>query len=120
MGKKTTAVQNQRAVDLLLGAKFGAVCSLIIGYPGETVEDLALTINFIRKNRRRMLVKAYACIPFPGTKLWSQFVALRGIDSRSFDWSRLRIEDIDWDKYPFMAEYERERLIDVVERTQEI
>ena len=114
MNKRTTAAQNQRAADMLVDGKFGACCSLIAGYPGETVEDLSMTVNFVRKNRDKMLVKVYPCIPFPGTELWSQFVAMKGVDTKTFDWSCLRMDDIDWDKYPVMVGYERQRLVDAV------
>ncbi|MBM3790993.1 MAG: radical SAM protein [Acidobacteria bacterium] len=120
MNKSTTAEMNQRAADMISDGRFGAVCSLIAGYPGETVEDLDMTVEFVRRNRDKMLVKVYPCVPFPGTKLWTTFVAMHNIDTRAFDWSRLRLDDVDWDKYPMMVEYERRRLVDVVDRTKEI
>jgi len=120
MNKHTTVEHNQHAVDLLVDGKFGAVCSLVVGHPFETINDLDKTIDFVRKNRDRMLVKVYPCIPFPGTRLWKRFVRTDNVNVRNFDWSRLRMEKIDWDKYPIMVEYERRRLIDVVENTKEI
>jgi hypothetical protein len=79
-----------------------------------------MTVEFIRRNRDKMLVKAYPCIPLPGTDLWDKFVADNGIDTRSFDWSMLRMDNVDWNRYPLMVGYERQRLIDVVEKTKEI
>jgi hypothetical protein len=116
MNKMTTAEQNQRAADMLVGGGFGAVCSMIAGYPGETEADLDLTLEFARRNReRKMLVKVYPCIPFPGTELWDAFAATREVDVRSFDWSSLRMDGVDWDRYPVMVGYGVERLREAVE-----
>ncbi len=64
--------QNKRAIDLC--KKMGVLTwgTFMIGNPGETMEDIRLTRNFIRKSNLDGAM-VHITTPFPGTKLWSYY-----------------------------------------------
>jgi len=68
MNKGCTVEQNRRAVEIHKKLEFPCVGSMMIGYPGETEEDIKLTIKFIKEN------------PFPNYGV-NWFVPLPGSDS---------------------------------------
>jgi anaerobic magnesium-protoporphyrin IX monomethyl ester cyclase len=49
MKKQVTAAANRRAFELLSGSELGYRGSFMVGYPGETPEDYALTHAFLRE-----------------------------------------------------------------------
>jgi len=85
IGKGTTVEQNRKAIEMVKEAGISVVVSLIIGYPGETLEDVKRTLDFV------MRVKpddVYVCIatPYPGTELFN-LVREKGW-KMSLDWSQ--------------------------------
>ena len=71
MGKKFTADEAQAAVRRLHGRGIRVACLFLIGFPGETVDSLANTVEFVDRNRRYMSgwwVSYYQ--PVPSTKGW--------------------------------------------------
>jgi anaerobic magnesium-protoporphyrin IX monomethyl ester cyclase len=69
MKKGTTVEQNARAIKMAKKAGISVAISVVVGYPGETVEMLKQTFEFIRKT---MPDYVYVCqaIPYPGTELY--------------------------------------------------
>ena len=65
----------------------------MVGYPGETYEDIYETIRFIRENQRKGFTVSgfYLTMPFPGTPLWQQALNQGLIDLENFDWGRLNL-----------------------------
>jgi anaerobic magnesium-protoporphyrin IX monomethyl ester cyclase len=90
VGKGTTVIQNQRALDLCAGAGMNVVCSFILGVPGETEHDLDATLAFIDGNRDKISqIEVCPVVPYPGTPLW-EYASGRGLVSAVMDWSLLR------------------------------
>ncbi len=86
-----TVEQIQNALDLLY--EYGIIVknSFIIGSPGETEDDLALTYEFIIKNMwQGKILEALAntMIPFPGTSIW-EYAAEKGLVSVDMDWDKI-------------------------------
>jgi anaerobic magnesium-protoporphyrin IX monomethyl ester cyclase len=69
VGKKTSVQQNELAVKWSKDAGLFVITSLVIGYPGETVETLKQTIALVHKLKPD---DAYLCVatPYPGTALY--------------------------------------------------
>lgn len=67
----TTVEDNSRAIMLTKEAGIGIFGNFMIGAVGETVEDIKMTVDFIRKHKEMIdgmgifIVQAY-----PGTQLW--------------------------------------------------
>ena len=85
MKKGTTTQQNERAVKMAkeVGLPFGLF--FIIGYPGETVETLKETLDFVRRAEPDDVYISLAS-PYPQTELY-EMVKENGW-KMSTDWSR--------------------------------
>jgi len=118
MNKRATVADNQRAIDILAANGYKPTISLIAGYPGETLEDLRLTRQFIERNRCKCnIIDVYPCMPFPGTRLWNWFVQARHIDVHHFDWQSLNLnrQTLDWDRYNLLTDqYSKQHLIEMI------
>jgi anaerobic magnesium-protoporphyrin IX monomethyl ester cyclase len=68
VNKKTSIKQNEKAIKLAKDTGLFVTISVIIGYPGETLDTLKQTLDFIRKVKPD---DAYLCVatPYPGTEL---------------------------------------------------
>jgi radical SAM superfamily enzyme YgiQ (UPF0313 family) len=68
MKKGTTVEQNARGIKMAKDAGISVAISVVVGYPGETVDMLRQTFDFIRKTAPDYV---YVCqaIPYPGTEL---------------------------------------------------
>jgi anaerobic magnesium-protoporphyrin IX monomethyl ester cyclase len=66
--KGTTIEQNAKAIKLTKEVGISVAISLVIGYPGETVEMLQQTMDFIKKTKPDFVYMCEA-IPYPGTEL---------------------------------------------------
>ncbi len=107
-GGKCSVATHQRAVDLAHahGMKCGA--SFMLGFPGETLDDLHQTLEFIRSNEDRMFVEGfYLTVPLPGTELWAD-ARQRGLVHDDMDWRKLNLSfqnpDFDWDNFLYLNE----------------
>jgi len=69
MNKKTTVAQNARACELTRKHRMLCHSSWIIGYPGETQETIAETVECIRKNHPAT-VNIAVLRPYPKTLAW--------------------------------------------------
>jgi radical SAM superfamily enzyme YgiQ (UPF0313 family) len=70
MKKGTTVEQNERAIKWAKEAGILVAISVIVGYPGETVDMVKQTIDFIRKTEPDYVYMCEA-VPYPGTELYS-------------------------------------------------
>lgn len=73
----------------------------LLGYPGETLEEMRETVRFVQEHSKGTTFKLwgngyYVCQPLPGSKLWREGLAA-GKLSVEMDFSRLRIAP--WDEY---------------------
>lgn len=70
MKKGTTVEQNERAIKWAKEVGISVAISIIVGYPGETLDMLKQTIDFIRRTEPDYV---YTCeaVPYPGTELYS-------------------------------------------------
>jgi radical SAM superfamily enzyme YgiQ (UPF0313 family) len=94
IGKGTTVALNQAVTDKLYEAGIACGTSWIVGWPGETEEELRQSCRWIRKNgAKKFPVHASFNIlmPLPGTKVWDDAVQGGMIDVKTFDWDRLHI-----------------------------
>jgi radical SAM superfamily enzyme YgiQ (UPF0313 family) len=85
MRKGTTVELNAKAVKLAKEAGISVAISLVIGYPGETPEQLKQTIDFIYKTKPDYVYMCEA-VPYPGTELYDYAKGL-GLELSS-DWSQ--------------------------------
>ena len=85
MRKGTTVELNAKAIKLAKQAGISAAISLVIGYPGETPEQLQQTIDFIYKTKPDYVYMCEA-VPYPGTELYDYAKSL-GLELSS-DWSQ--------------------------------
>ena len=69
MRKGTTVRQGEKAIKYAKDAGLCVSISLIIGYPGETVESMAQTFDFIRRTEPDSVELSIAT-PYPGTELY--------------------------------------------------
>jgi len=68
MAKATTVAQMDNAVRILRKMKLKLHPTFMIGYPGETIEDIDQTIEFCKRNG--ILAKPFFTTPYPGTPLF--------------------------------------------------
>ncbi len=85
MKKGTTIEANAKGIKMAKDAGISVAISVVVGYPGETLEMLRQTFDFIYKTEPDFV---YVCqaIPYPGTELVDQLEALGW--SLSTDWNR--------------------------------
>lgn len=85
VNKRTSVEQNERGIRLVKEAGLSVVTSVIVGYPGETLETIKQTLDFIRRVKPD---DAYVCVatPYPGTELY-RLVIEKGW-KMSPDWSQ--------------------------------
>lgn len=72
--KGTTVKQNEDSIKICNNVGLLANGTVMIGGPGETIEDLELTRNFMVNNNITGGVGVCVTTPFPGTKLWEDLV----------------------------------------------
>ncbi len=72
-GKNISVKDHQRVIDLCKKHKMPCYGSFMFGIPGETIDDIEATINFLAKNRRYFNIGGfYLYNPIPGTDLWQE------------------------------------------------
>ncbi|MBF0320986.1 MAG: radical SAM protein [Nitrospirae bacterium] len=83
--KKTTVAQNKLAIELCNEAGIIPQGTFIVGSPGETLEDVRLTMKFIEDSG---IESAGVCIatPYPGTQLWDYAIE-HNLMPETYTWS---------------------------------
>jgi radical SAM superfamily enzyme YgiQ (UPF0313 family) len=69
LGKNATVELNRRAVLLTRQAGLRIFADIMVGLPGETAQDLAQTVEFLRWARPEILSAGRLC-PLPGTPIY--------------------------------------------------
>jgi anaerobic magnesium-protoporphyrin IX monomethyl ester cyclase len=89
MKKRTTIEQNEKGVRLAKEVGMSVAMSVVIGYPGETIDTLKQTFDFIRRTEPDYV---YLCLatPYPGTELYDLVKDLGWKMSK--DWSHYEME----------------------------
>jgi anaerobic magnesium-protoporphyrin IX monomethyl ester cyclase len=90
--KATTVEQNSRAVRLVHKAGILACGSFMIGNPGETEEEIAMTKKFILESDLDG-VQVTVTTPFPGTKLWAMCKE-KGVIPEDIDWKNFNLNNL--------------------------
>jgi anaerobic magnesium-protoporphyrin IX monomethyl ester cyclase len=89
-GGSVTVEQNKQAIALCEKYGIAVYGSLMYGSPGETIEDMRLTNDFIdfAIRHKARYIWSFVAQPYPATPFWD--IALeRGKVSNNMDWSRL-------------------------------
>jgi radical SAM superfamily enzyme YgiQ (UPF0313 family) len=71
MGKRNTPEANARFIRACNALGIRTWCNMMVGYPGETREDLEQSLRFVRETRPSRVCVSQVT-PFPGTYLWRQ------------------------------------------------
>lgn len=70
-GNNITIADHQRTIDLCDKYEIPCGASFMFGVPGETTNDLDKTIDFLKQNKGKFMMKGfYLFCPLPGTKVW--------------------------------------------------
>jgi anaerobic magnesium-protoporphyrin IX monomethyl ester cyclase len=86
----STVEMNQKAIDICNNYGIDLNLSFIIGTPGETEEDIKMTIDFIDKNKAKMKgIEIFIILPYPGTPIWT-YCKRRGLVSEDMNWDLFR------------------------------
>ena len=89
-GSSASVEDNFKAVDIIRSAGgISIVGSVIIGIPGETVDDAYATLDMIAKLPING-GEAYLASPFPGTKFWDIAVQ-KGLVHKDMNWKDLSL-----------------------------
>ena len=88
LGKNSTAEMNRRAVLLTREAGLRIFADIMVGLPGETAQDLAQTVKFLRWARCE-IVSAGMLMPLPGTPIYEDLPleVRRGLTWGSYSYS---------------------------------
>ncbi|MBN1476581.1 radical SAM protein [Candidatus Sumerlaeota bacterium] len=82
MDKRNTVEKNAAFIITCNELGIRTWCNMMIGYPGETCEDMELSLDFVRRTRPTRVCVSQVT-PFPGTRLW--------------EWHRGDVIHSDWD-----------------------
>ena len=85
MRKGVNTGQTRLAIERTIAAGISAVAHCVLGYPGETEEDLMATIRFV-KSLPLDFAQFYCAVPFPGSALYEE-ARLNGWINTT-DWAR--------------------------------
>jgi len=102
MGKGTTVEQNENAISWAKEAGLLVAISMVIGYPGETVETLKETLDFIDRVRPDVVYLCTAA-PYPGTALYELVKNLGW--KMSEDWSKYDTVDFAFENPSLPNDY---------------
>jgi len=86
-GGSVTVADNRNACLLLKRRGIGVVGGVMFGSPGETIEDMRQSLDFISFLREVGAEASWQLVtsPMPGTRLWNDAVAAKKIDG-AYDW----------------------------------
>lgn len=91
---QSSVTQNQRAIDLAVRKGMRVSAAFMVGFPGETEEDLQATADFIRRNRPPLEDGGfYLFQAYPGSAYWNELpVELRRTFGVDIPWNRLNLD----------------------------
>ena len=90
--QSVTVEQNRKAIELAKARGFYITGGLILGSPGETIEDMEETLGFLDHMQKAGVDNAwcFTATPFPGTPMWDEGMA-RGVLGNSMDFGQLNL-----------------------------
>lgn len=88
-----TVEKNFKAAKLCRRAGLRVGGSFIIGSPGETVDDVQKTCDFIRRSGISGGA-VYVLLPYPGTEVWD-YAKKKGLVDENMDWNKLQSDSFD-------------------------
>ncbi len=71
MNKRNTVEKNAVFIKTCNELGINTWCNMMVGYPGETEEDMKLSLEFVRETQPT-LTNVSQVTPFPGTHLWDK------------------------------------------------
>ena len=98
---KVTVQDFENCIKLFGKYKIRSGASTVWGYPGETLEDMQMTKDFLKKWNGTYYFKSfmqYCCQPLPGSNLWDRLYE-QGDVSYDMDFSKMQIHpnlNSDW------------------------
>jgi radical SAM superfamily enzyme YgiQ (UPF0313 family) len=69
MGKRNSVHNNEIFINTCKEVGISIWCNMMVGYPGETIDDLSRSLEFIKRTLPERVCVSQVT-PFPGTKLW--------------------------------------------------
>jgi anaerobic magnesium-protoporphyrin IX monomethyl ester cyclase len=69
MGKRNSVENNEMFINACKQIGISVWCNMMLGYPGETIDDMSRSFKFIKRTRPERVCVSQVT-PFPGTKLW--------------------------------------------------
>jgi radical SAM superfamily enzyme len=84
LNKKTDVALHQRAVDACVANDIRPQSGFIIAAPGETKEDIKLSLDFIERNQ--LLSSLNVLLPLPGTAINRQLIRQGKLDPNHPDY----------------------------------
>ena len=91
-GPQASVRHHQRCIDLCQELGLEVRAPFMFGTPGETLEDLEQTYQFLKRNKGILKIHGfYLTTPVPGTPYWD-FALAKGLVSEDMDWDRLNID----------------------------
>jgi len=114
--KKTTVKQNEDSIKICNNVGLLANGTVMIGGPGETIEDMQMTLDFMINNHITGGVGVCATTPFPGTKMWEDLekegkIYPSYINYREFNFSQIPVKCFDMPMKDFMEILNKMRTI---------
>ncbi len=85
-----TVEDNKRAVDLCRKYKITSSSGYIVGTPGETIDDLQMTYDLMKKHPLDN-TQIYILTPYPGTKIWIEAKKNKLVSS-NMDFNKLFVQ----------------------------
>ncbi|MBE3092788.1 MAG: B12-binding domain-containing radical SAM protein [Chloroflexi bacterium] len=121
--KKTTVQQNEDSIKICNNVGLMANGTVMVGGPGETIEDMQMTLDFIVNNHITGAVGVCATTPFPGTKMWEDLekegkIYPSYINYREFNFSQIPVKCFDMPMSQFMEILNKMRTIAGMRLTQ--
>lgn len=83
MKKNITIKDIEKAVKLTKKAGIEVTAHVIVGYPGETKDDILKTSRLVNRLDPDY-IQVYCCVPFPGSRLYDEALKSGWLESR--DW----------------------------------
>ena len=91
--------------------------SYLFGLPGETVEDLKLTIEHIERIKdisKKFYYSNYFYAPIPGTESYDEFVKLGGeVPSTLDQWGKALWEEVGISNVPWLSNKEKDKYVTI-------
>lgn len=83
---------HQQCIELSHKYGFEVSAAFMLGTPGETIEDLDATVEFLEKNKGAVDINGlYLTTPIPGTPYWNLALE-KGLVSNDMNWDRLNLD----------------------------